>query len=500
MESVMTENSAYDVLICGAGAAGLILAIDLARRGVSFRLIERMDDPFRGSRGKGIQPRTQEVFEDLGILDRIVAVGGVYPPQREYCADGSFTESDVVEHEAPTAAEPYHLSLMVPQFLTEGVMRERLVELGHEPEFGCELIGFTQDETGVTAQLAGKRGQETIRVRYLVGADGGRSFVRHMLDIGFPGKTLGVRAVVADVLLTGLDRAAWHRFNEGAMEAQIAICPLAGTGMFQLQAPIPLEGDVDLSAEGLTRMVAERTGRSDIEIQSVSWASAFNMNARLADRYRIGRVFLAGDAAHTHPPTGGQGLNTSVQDAYNLGWKLAAVLAGAPDTLLDTYEEERRPIAAGMLGLATKLLDAAKRGEMRRGREVHQLDLGYPGSSLALERPERRQGILAGDRAPDAPMRGAAGQPVRLFELFRGPHWTLLGHEADRPAIPPRRRLHIHRVGAGGDVIDAAGHLRAAYGVAPGDWVLVRPDGYVGAVVPAGEIRALERYLELFNR
>ena len=130
--------------------------------------------------------------------------------------------------------------------------------------------------------------------------------------------------------------------------------------MFQLQAPIPLEGDIDLSAEGLTRMVAERTARDDIRIQSVSWASVYSMNARLADRYRVGRVFLVGDAAHIHPPTGGQGLNTSVQDSYNLGWKLKAVLAGAPDTLLDTYEEERRPIAAGMLGLATKLLDAAQ--------------------------------------------------------------------------------------------------------------------------------------------
>ena len=151
------------------------------------------------------------------------------------------------------------------------------------------------------------------------------------------------------------------------------------------------------------------------------------MNARLADRYRVGRVFLVGDAAHIHPPTGGQGLNTSVQDAYNLGWKLGAVVAGAPDALLDSYEEERRPIAASMLGLATKLLDAAKRGEMRRGREVHQLDLGYAGSSLALEKPERRGGLLAGDRAPDAPIRGAAGQSTRLFEFFKGAALDAIG-------------------------------------------------------------------------
>ncbi len=491
----MTEDLAAEVLICGAGAAGLTLAIDLARRGISFRLIEKMDDPFRGSRGKGIQPRTQEIFEDLGIIDRVVAVGGRYPPQREYRDDGSYAESAVVEHEDPTPAEPYHIALLVPQFLTERVMRERLVELGHWPEFGCELVGLEQDRDGVTARLVGKAGEEVIRVHYLVGADGGRSFVRHALDIGFPGKTLGVRAVVADVVLTGLGRDAWHRFNEGSMNRQMSLCPLAGTALFQLQAPIPLAGDVDLSAEGLCAMVAERTGRDNIRIQSVSWASAFNMNARLADRYRVGRVFLVGDAAHIHPPTGGQGLNTSVQDAYNLGWKLAAVATGAPAALLDSYEEERRPIAASMLGLATKLLDAAKRGELRRGREVHQLDLGYAQSSLALEKPERNGGLLAGDRAPDAPIHGAAGQSTRLFELFKGPDWTLLGYEVERDVVPPRPGLHIHALGRRGDIFDEGGHLRDAYALTSGDWVLVRPDGYVGAILSSSQIGALETYL-----
>jgi 2-polyprenyl-6-methoxyphenol hydroxylase-like FAD-dependent oxidoreductase len=491
----VTDDFAAAVLICGAGAAGLTLAIDLARQGISYRLIEKMDAPFAGSRGKGIQPRTQEIFEDLDFIDRLVAVGGVYPPQREYRGDGSYVDSDLIEHGESTPAEPYHIPLLVPQFLTERVMRERLVELGHQAEFGCELVGLVQDEDGVTARLAGKAGEETIRARYLVGADGGRSFVRHALDIGFPGETLAVRAVVADVVLTGLGRDAWHRFNEGSMAQQVALCPLAGTGLFQLQAPIPLEGDVDLSAEGLSAMIAERTGRGDIRIEAVSWASAYNMNARLADRYRVGRVFLVGDAAHTHPPTGGQGLNTSVQDSYNLGWKLAAVVTGAAATLLDSYEEERRPIAAAMLGLASKLLDAAKRGEMRRGREVQQLDLGYPGSPLALEKPERGGGLLAGDRAPDAPIRGAAGQPMRLFELFKGPHWTLLGYDVERDAVPPRPGLRIHIFGPGGDIIDQHGYVRDAYALTSGDWALVRPDGYVGAIVSSGEIEALEAYL-----
>lgn len=492
----MTKQFTADVLICGAGAAGLTVAIDLARRGVSFRLIEKRDGPFQGSRGKGIQPRTQEIFEDLGILDRIVAAGGPYPPQREYRDDGSFIESEVAEHIAPTPAEPYHMALMIPQFLTEGVMRERLRELGHRVEFGCELIGLEQDPDGVTARLSGAAGEETIRVRYLIGADGGRSFVRHALDIGFPGETLGVRAVVADIVLTGLDRAAWHRFHDGAMDRQMALCPLAGTELFQLQAPVPLEGEVDLSAEGLSEMIAERTGRNDIRVHSVHWASAYRMNARLADRYRDGRAFLMGDAAHIHPPTGGQGLNTSVQDAYNLGWKLAAVIGGASATLLDSYEAERRPVAAAMLGLSTKLLDAAKRGDIRRGREVQQLDIGYPGSPLALEQPARTQGLFAGDRAPDAPLRGAAGQPTRLFELLKGPHWTLLGYQADRGIVPARGGLHIHCIGPDEEFVDDSEHFRCAYTVSSGDWVLIRPDGYIGAFVGSQQADTLTRFMD----
>src|SRR5471032_1614026 len=486
----MKGQCEVDVLICGAGAAGLTLAIDLARRGISFRLIEKMKGPFGGSRGKGIQPRTQEVFEDLGILDRLVAAGGGYPLQRHYRDDGGYTDSDLMEHNDPTPGEPHQLPLMVPQFLTDGVMRERLLELGQQPEFGCELVGIEQDADGVTAQLTDNTATQALRVRWLVGADGGRSFVRNALGIGFPGKTLGVRAVVADVLLTGLTRDVWHCFNDGDMQRQIFLCPLAGTAMFQIQGPIPLDIDVDLGVQGLTAMVAERTGRSDIQIQSVSWASAYNMNARLADHYRVGRVFLVGDAAHIHPPTGGQGLNTSVQDAYNLGWKLAAVANGAPETLLDTYEQERRPIAASVLGLSTQLLQGMQRGDMRRGRDVHQLDLGYPQSPLALGHAER-----VGNRAPDARLRGAGGQSLRLFDLFKGAHWTLLGYGVAPGLVLPRAGLHIHLIGAHGEVIDEQGQFQDAYELAPGEWVLVRPDGYVGAIVSSGSIQSLEAYL-----
>jgi 2-polyprenyl-6-methoxyphenol hydroxylase-like FAD-dependent oxidoreductase len=493
----MTLSSSCDVLICGAGASGLTLGIELARRGVRFRLIEQAPGPFRGSRGKGLQPRTLEIFDDLGVVDRMAATGGPYPVVRHHGADGSTREVAAIEAMDATADEPYRSPVMLPQFLTEGILRDRLAELGGHVDYGHTLIGFSQAPGAVVARIAGPAGEETVHARYLIAADGGRSFIRHTLDIGFPGEDLGVRAIVADVTLTGLDRDAWHRFGDGDMQRQLAVCPLAGTDLFQLQGPIPLEGDVDLSVEGLDAFVRERTGRDDIRVHEVHWASAYKMSARLADHYRVGDVFLVGDAAHVHPPTGGQGLNTSTQDAHNLGWKLAAVLGGAPASLLDTYEEERRPIAAGMLGLATRMLDQLKQGSMRRTRETQQLDLGYAGSSLALDAHGHEAApVFAGDRAPDAPLLGAAGQPLRVFDLFRGPHWTLVGLDTNRGDIAPREGVAIHVIGPRQELRDHAGHFAEAYGLSHGDWVLIRPDGYIGAIANAAGHDALLAYMD----
>lgn len=484
----MQSDPNVDVLIVGAGAAGLTLAVDLARRGVTFRLIDRLDGPFQGSRGKGIQPRTLEVFEDLGVVDRIAAVGSPYPAQRVYGIDGGFKDAQEFGNAPSTDAEPYRMPLLVPQFRTEAVLRDRIVELGGRVEYGVDLAGVVDDGDAVSAVIAGAEGRQTIRCRYLIGADGGRSFVRRALAVEFPGKTLGVRAIVADIEIDGLGRDVWHRFNEGDMARQISFCPLPHGDVFQLQAPIALEGDVDLSVTGVQAFIDERLAAPAIRVRAVHWASAYAMNARLAERYRVANIVLIGDAAHIHPPTGGQGLNTSVQDAYNLGWKLAAVLAGAPEALLDTYEEERRPIAAAMLGLATGLLDKAKHGDLRRGREVQQLDLGYRGASLASG-TTLADGIQPGDRMPDAVLQGAAGHPRRLYDLLAGPHWTMLvAGDADAPA---RAGLSVVTIGRDGQLLDGSGQLD----LATGERRLIRPDGYVGARFSADETHALTRYL-----
>ncbi|ENC1616473.1 FAD-dependent oxidoreductase, partial [Salmonella enterica subsp. enterica] len=411
----MTTYTTTDVLICGAGVTGLTLAIELARHGVSFRLIEKRTTPFTGSRGKGIQPRTQEIFEDLGILNKVVAAGGLYPRLRTYRHDGSYVDSDIAHHTKPTHAEPYHLPLMVPQNVTETIMREQLKAWGHRVEFGCELRHFAQTPRTVTAYVAGPAGEEVIIAHYLIGADGGGSFVRKKLGVSFPGRTLGIHALVADASLSGLNRDVWHHFNDGDMTRMITICPLAGTQLFQIQALLAPDDSQNFSADVLTAFLTERIGRTDVRIHSIPWVSKYQMNARIAEHYRVGKVFLAGDAAHVHPPTGGQGLNTSIQDAYNLGWKMAASLRGAGEELLDSYEQERRPVAESLLHLSTRLLDSQKQGGIKRERDVQQLDIQYTNSPLAHTLPERQHGLQAGERAPDAPLLGAGGQSLRLF-------------------------------------------------------------------------------------
>jgi 2-polyprenyl-6-methoxyphenol hydroxylase-like FAD-dependent oxidoreductase len=494
-------NMNTDILICGAGAAGLTLAIDLARRHIPFLLIDQAEAPFAGSRGKGIQPRTLEIFEALDVADRMIAAGGRYPAQRHYRAEGGHDDVPSVASTAATPSEPYGTPLMLPQHLTEGILRTRLAELGQAPRYAHTLAGFEQDDDGVTARVVSAEGETSVRARYLIGADGGRSFVRKSLGIGFHGEPMNARAVVADLSLSGLTREVWHRWGKGAN--QISLCPLQGTDLFQLQMPIPFEGTFDLSDAGLAAAVAARTGRDDIQLHTVHWRSDYAMSARLADRYRVGRVLIAGDAAHVHPPTGGQGLNTSVQDAWNLGWKLAAVLNGADDALLDTYEEERREIAAGMLGMSIKLLDAAReRDDMRRGREQQQLDLGYPGSSLSLDERDDDAPVRAGYRAPDAQLIGAGGQPVRLFSLLKSGDWIMLRYEPgsgrshNTAPISARAGLRIVTVGEHAELRDADGQLRTAYGFVPGDIALLRPDGYLAAITHDEHSPALAAYIE----
>ncbi|GGL72977.1 hypothetical protein GCM10010095_67190 [Streptomyces anthocyanicus] len=453
-----TDVPDTDVLIVGAGPTGLTLGVELARRGVHALVLEGAGELFPGSRGKGFQPRTMEVFDDLGVVDALHAVGGPYPIGMIWRNGERVGEHHMFDPAEPSEDSPYNRAWMVPQWRTQEILAARLAELGGRVAFRHEVVGVAQDAEGVTAHLSSGG---TVRARYLVAADGGRSAVRRALGIGMTGETVDPSpTLVADVRISGLDRDNWHVFPPGDGVDLLAVCPLAGTEDFQVMARFPEGADLDTSADGVRKVVAERSHIAAEDVTEVRWVSDFRPRAALADRFRDGRVFLAGDAAHVHSPAGGQGLNTSVQDAYNLGWKLGAVLKGdAPAALLDSYEEERRPIAAQMLDLST----AVHRGEVRRGGATRQLGIGYRDSSLTVETRGAvgEEAVRAGDRAPDGRVDG-----VRLFDAFRGPHWTLLALGVDAPG---------GGVGAAVPVVRGGAH--GAYGAG---LFLVRPDGYVG--------------------
>ncbi|WP_217144629.1 FAD-dependent oxidoreductase [Streptomyces sp. AC627_RSS907] len=467
-----------DVLIVGAGPTGLALGVDLARRGVDALVVERARALFPGSRGKGFQPRTMEVLDDLGVIDAIHAAGGPYPIGMIWKNGERVGEHHMFDPAEPSEDSPYNRAWMVPQWRTQEILAARLAELGGRIAFQHEVVGVSQDDESVTAHLSSGG---TVRARYLLAADGGRSAVRRALDIGMTGGTVDPGpTLVADVRINGLDRDNWHVFPPREGDDLLAVCPLAGTEDFQVMARFPEGADVDTSPDGVRKVVAERSHITAEDVTEVRWTSDFRPRAALADRFRSGRVFLAGDAAHVHSPAGGQGLNTSVQDAYNLGWKLDAVLKGdAPAALLDSYEEERRPVAAQMLDLST----AVHRGEVRRGAATRQLGIGYRDSSLTVEtRGAVDEGtVRAGDRAPDGRVDG-----VRLFDAFRGPHWTLLALGVDAPGRGVGAAVRVVRGGAHG-----------AYGAYGAGLFLVRPDGYVGWAGDTPE--GLGTYLERFG-
>jgi 2-polyprenyl-6-methoxyphenol hydroxylase-like FAD-dependent oxidoreductase len=395
---------------------------------VDVPLSQRMEAaprPFAGSRAKGLQPRTLEVFEDLGVIDAVLGAGALYPKFRIHAGPFSLRGGSLGSSKPPTADVPYPNIWMVRQSRTEEILRERLQGLGGEVEFGVALVSFTQGENSVQATLSNG---ETLSAGYLVGCDGAHSRVRKILGVQLLGESFAEKpSLVADVEVEGLDRRDWHvwPFAKGGA---LGLCPLPGTDLFQLMAPVSAETDVE-------RAIEEGTG---LRLSRVAWSSTYRAQVRMVDRYRVGRVFLAGDAAHLHPPAGGQGLNTGVQDAYNLGWKLAHAARGGSQSLLETYELERLPIAAAVLGLSKRLHRARS---IRRGDATNQLALHYRSSPLSAGAPLGR--LHPGDRMGDARLEDGS----RLFDHLRGPHAVVVvTPEGAKDPGSPRWLRRDHRL------------------------------------------------------
>jgi 2-polyprenyl-6-methoxyphenol hydroxylase-like FAD-dependent oxidoreductase len=462
-----------DVLVVGAGPTGLTLACDLRRRGVAVRVVDRLPRPEVKSRGKGVQPRTLEVFDDLGVVDRVLEAGWSRDLRVRWYVRQELLVDLHLPGRDPLPDIPHPNLVLIPQWRTEQVLRERLTELGGAVEWDRELVALEQEEDGVLVRLArpSDGAGETIRAAWVVGCDGGHSRVRDLVALALEGDSREERFLFGDVEIQGLEPAdsGYVWFDAGEY---LAASPFRGLRSWQVQASLPAGTEEPESLELLQRLFTQRSGLPHVRLCSPTWLSTWHSNVRLVDRYRVGRVLVAGDAAHLHSPVGGQGMNTGIQDAYGLGWKLGLVVRGrASDRLLDTYEEERRPIAQAVLGgsdlgyravfgadpfttfLREHVLTPALRiPAVQRAVLgcVSELDLDHRSSCLsedhrapltatrwspgrdderahAVDRLRFARGVHAGDRAPDGTVQDATtGQRTRLFDAFRGPHSTLL--------------------------------------------------------------------------
>lgn len=525
--------SPLPVLIVGAGPTGLTLGIELARRGIPFRLIDRERERPTTSRALGTQPRTVEVFDMMGI-----PTSELHPatqPRGFQFMEGPRTLGRV--EFADRAGRP--ALLVMNEADTERVLEARLEAAGGHVERGVEFAGFRTDGVGIIATLRDSEATSDVPARFLIGCDGANSTVRRDAEIAFTGSTYPERFLLADL---ELDWQISHDVGTvwfGHREGLVAAIPLPAERQWRLIVAFNPEGeDVPRfsEAEAATRAEEELRRRAEIPVRRVGdplWASAFHVHRKIAGRYRVGSVFLAGDAAHVHSPVGGQGMNTGIQDAFNLGWKLALAAQGlAAPGLLDSYEDERRPVAQAVL----RATDAGTRivlGANPVGRAIREyvfptvlsvtpirdrlqaalseLAINYRASSLSVDTAHERRrpgmrnqgGLRAGDRVPDASLLAPrTGETITLFELFSS-GWTMLVTNDDpgasgTPEAVVRliaqthetvgdmvRPYLIQRGGSATTTTDAmlsdvTGEALRQFGPHGGQVLLVRPDGYLG--------------------
>lgn len=466
-------KSETDVLIIGAGPTGLTMACELLRRGIRCRLIDKSDTPSQTSKALAIHSRTLEVFEDMGIIEQVLAQGLQAIGANVYDGNERLLYLSFQHLKAP-----YPFVLMLPQSETEHLLITRLHELGGELERSKELtdvqqevnrvigiVNHTNEDTDIT---------EEISAGWLIGCDGARSQVRKALGIEFEGSTYEEDFLLADVDVDwSRTRDEFHVWLH--QDGPFGVLPLPKSHQWRLIANVAAEEDAEVpqaSVDLFEQLMIERTGDTTTTISNPMWLSNFKIHRRLVTKYRQERVFLAGDAAHIHSPFGGQGMNTGIQDAYNLAWKLALVMKNeAPTTLIDTYEEERRPIAKDVLAAThagTSLL-VTKNPALRFIRDqmlmqlvnldfvqqlilqdISELDINYRKSSLSQayhgslsdttllhdkssETPSIKDHFdfhtapRAGDRAPQGScQRYPSRAKTSLFQEFKGTAFKLL--------------------------------------------------------------------------
>ncbi|UQX04428.1 rifampin monooxygenase [Streptomyces sp. RerS4] len=469
-----------DVIVAGGGPTGLMVASELRLAGVRAVVLERLTEPTKESRAQGLHVRSVEVMDQRGLLERFLPLG------KRFTVGGFFAG---IGKEWPQGLDTAHsYVLAIPQEVTERLLTEHATELGVEIRRGCELVGLSQDEEGVSVELAdGTR----LRSRYLVGCDGGRSTVRKLLGVDFPGEPAKVET------LLGAMRLAEDPETVAAVVAEVRKTQLRfgamplGDGTYRVIVPadgVSEDRTVPPTLEDFKRQLRAFAG-TDFGVHSPTWLSRFGDATRLAERYRVGRVLLAGDAAHIHPPTGGQGLNLGIQDAFNLGWKLAAEVRGwAPDGLLDTYQTERHAVAADVLDntRAQMELMSTEPGARSVRRLLAELVELEEVNRYLIEKITAigvRYNLGEGHALLGRRMRDLTLGNGRLYELTRGGRGLLLdrtgrlsvegwadrvdhvvdsAEELDVPAVLLRPDGHVAWVGE--DQRDLTGHLERWFG------------------------------------
>ncbi len=399
------------ILVVGAGPVGLMAACELRRRGADVRIVDCAETPTDKSKALGVHARTLELLDSMGLADRFVAAG------RKIHGTDAFADGKRIVHvEFHDIDSPFAFVLAVAQADTERLLRERLAELGGAVERGLKLVALAQDDAGVTAALERPGGErETARVAWLVGCDGAHSTVRHALGLSFDGVPYEERFVLADVVMDCAlpeDEVSAYLAPDGLA----ALFPLPA-GRWRVIVDAALD---EPTADDVARLMRAR-GVPQLTIRETNWIAAFRIHRRIVPHYRVGRCFVAGDAAHIHSPVGGQGMNTGMQDAFNLAWKLALVVQGAArPSLIDSYEPERRPVAAAPLvgtALATKVVTLRnpvarevrnRLAGMLSGLEIVQRRMLAQASELAID--YRASPIVEEHRAPVA--RATVGKRV----------------------------------------------------------------------------------------